>query len=108
VDDDCAAVERALQVFGRAWAAAVLAAMLAGAQRFSEIARQTGGVSDAVLSARLRELCAGGFAERVVEPGPPVVVRYLLTDAGRATAPVLAALADFGRSTVHAGGTTRR
>ena len=95
--DDCAAIERALQVFGRAWAAAVLAAMLAGAQRFSEIARHAGGVTDAVLAARLRELCAAGLAERVVESGPPVVVRYLLTDAGRAAAPVVDALATFGR-----------
>ena len=97
--DDCTAIERALQVFGRAWASAVLTTMLAGAERFSEIARGVGGVTDAVLSARLRELCAAGLAERVVQPGPPVVVRYLLTDAGRGTAPVLEALADFGRRT---------
>ncbi len=95
--DDCAAIERALRIFGRAWAAAVLKTMLSGAERFSEIARGAGGVTDAVLSARLRELCAAGLAERVVEPGPPVVVRYRLTEAGRATAPVLDALAAYGR-----------
>ena len=77
----------------------MLTTMLSGAERFSEIARGTGGVTDAVLSARLRELCAAGLAERSVEPGPPVIVRDSLTDAGRATAPVLDALADFGRRT---------
>jgi len=95
--DDCAAIENALTVFGRAWAAAVLQAMLSGAERFSEIRREVTGVTDAVLSARLRELCEAGLAERSVEPGPPVMVRYRLTDAGRATQPVLAALAEFGR-----------
>jgi len=95
--NDCAAIEAALKVFGRAWAAAVLRAMLSGAERFSEIRREVTGITDAVLSARLRELCEAGLAERSVEPGPPVVVRYRLTDAGRGTEPVLAALAEFGR-----------
>lgn len=102
--DDCAAIEAALAVLGRAWAAAVVKAMLAGAERFSEIRRQLPAVTDAVLSTRLKELCEAGLAERVVEPGPPVVVRYLLTDAGRDAEPVLAALAAFGRHRVAASG----
>lgn len=94
----CDAIETALTVFGRAWAAAILQGMLGGAERFGDIRRALPGVSDAVLTTRLRELCAKGFAERLVEPGPPVSVRYVLTDLGRASRPVLAALEDFGRT----------
>lgn len=95
--DDCEAIEAALEVFGRAWAGPVLRALLDGAERFSEIRREVDGISDAVLSTRLRELCDFGLATRLVEAGPPVMVRYRLTDAGRDAEPVLAALAAFGR-----------
>ncbi|MGB8022333.1 MAG: helix-turn-helix domain-containing protein [Candidatus Nanopelagicales bacterium] len=99
-DDDgdaCSPIESAMGVLGRAWAGAVLQAMLDGNQRFTDIRRAAPGVTDAVLSARLRELCQRGFAERVVDAGPPVAVNYHLTEVGRDTEPVLAALQEFGR-----------
>lgn len=94
----CAPIEAAMEVLGRAWAGAVLQSMLGGAERFSDIRRAVPGVTDTVLTARLRELCARGFAVREVDAGPPVQVSYRLTELGRGTQPVLAALADFGRS----------
>ena len=93
----CSPIENALGVLGRAWAGAVIEAMLGGAERFSEISRAVPGVTDAVLSARLKELCERGIAERVVDPGPPVSVRYLLTDVGRDVRPVREALTAFGQ-----------
>lgn len=92
----CTAIETAMSLLGRAWAGAVMQAMLEGAERFSDIRRAVPGVSDAVLTARLRELVERGFARRVVEPGPPVAVSYTLTAAGRDVEPVLAALRTFG------------
>jgi len=94
---ECAAVHRALALLGRAWAGAALWSLLDGARRYGEIRERLGGVSDAVLAARLRELCAAGLVERQVEPGPPVAVRYELTDAGRDTRAVLEALRTFGQ-----------
>jgi len=96
-DGDCDAVHRALALLGRAWAGAVLWSMLDGAERFTEVRAAVPGISDAVLTARLRELCDHGLVERQVTPGPPVAVRYLLTDAGRGTREVLEALRDFAR-----------
>lgn len=89
---DCSVVEDVMAVLGRAWAGAVIEAMLAGHERFTELARAIPGVSDGVLSSRLKDLCARGLAERVVVPGPPVSVTYCLTDAGRDVAPVLDAI----------------
>ncbi|QQS01560.1 MAG: helix-turn-helix transcriptional regulator [Austwickia sp.] len=97
VAGDCAGVERVLAVLGRAWAGAVVLALLGGAERFSDIARAVPGVTDAVLSARLKELCARGLAVREVAPGPPVAVRYRPTDAGRALAPMLREMEAYGR-----------
>ncbi len=79
-------------VLGRAWAGAVLQAMMGGAERFSDIRRAAPGITDAALNTRLKEFCERGLAERTVEPGPPVSVRYTLTRAGRDTAPVLDAV----------------
>lgn len=90
-------MHRALAVLGRAWAGAVLWSMLDGDRRYGEIRALLEGVSDAVLAARLRDLCADGLVERRVDAGPPVQVLYALTVAGRDTAPVLEALRTFAR-----------
>lgn len=96
VQGQCTVVEDVMGVLGRAWAGAVIEALLAGHSRFRELSRAIPGVTDGVLSTRLKELCARGLAERVVEPGPPTVVEYRLTAAGRDVAPVLAAVREFG------------
>ena len=95
---ECAVIESVMSFLGRAWAGAVIEAMLGGASRFSEISRSVGGVSDAVLTARLRELCDRGLVERRVEAGPPTLVTYVLTEAGRDLAPVISALTAYGLS----------
>ncbi|MFV0452012.1 MAG: winged helix-turn-helix transcriptional regulator [Propioniciclava sp.] len=94
-DIACSRIEAVMDILGRAWAGAILEAMLGGAARYTEIARACPGVSDAVLSARLRELCDRGLVTRTVNPGPPTAIRYDLTAAGRDVAPVLEALSAF-------------
>jgi len=98
VAGECAVVEDVMGILGRAWAGAVVQAILDGHERFNDIARAIPGVTDGMLSARLRELCARGLVVRVVAPGPPVGVSYRLTAAGRDVAPVLEAVRAFGRS----------
>ena len=95
--DDCQAVHRVLGLLGRAWAGAVLWAILDGADRFTAVRASVPGVSDAVLTARLRDLCDHGLVERVVEPGPPTAVRYVPTPAGRDARRLLRSLRDYAR-----------
>ena len=95
---ECSVIEDVMGVLGRAWAGAVVQAILDGSERFNDIARAIPGVTDGMLSARLRELCARGLVERAVEPGPPVSVTYRLTQAGRDVAPVLDAVRVFGQA----------
>lgn len=91
----CSVIEDVMGVLGRAWAGAVLQAALRGAERFSEFKRQVPGVSDAVLSTRLKELTERGFFVREVDPGPPTQVRYVITEVGRQVEPVLSAAVAF-------------
>ena len=98
VEGECSTIEGVMGILGRAWAGAVIQAILDGNDRFNDIARAIPGVTDGMLSARLRELCARGLVERLVAPGPPVVVTYRLTDAGTDVAPVLDAVRAFGRT----------
>ena len=98
VEGECSVIEGVMGILGRAWAGAVIQAILDGNERFNDIARAIPGVTDGMLSARLRELCARGLVERIVEPGPPVVVTYRLTAAGADVSPVLDAVRAFGRT----------
>ena len=50
--------------------------------RFGELAKAVPGLSDRLLSQRLRELEDAGVVERSVEPGTPVRVTYSLTEKG--------------------------
>lgn len=88
--------EAAMRLLGRRWAGAVVRAMLGGAGRFAEIRAELPGITDAMLSTRLRELCATGIAVRHVSDDMPVQVRYRLTTAGEDLRPVLDAIEQYG------------
>lgn len=94
--DPCAPFEAAMRLLGRRWAGAIVRVMLDGAGRFGEIRAALPGITDAVLSTRLRELCAIGLATREVSSDTPVHVTYRLTAAGRDLRPVLDAIETYG------------
>jgi DNA-binding HxlR family transcriptional regulator len=88
----CPRFEQATQLLGKRWTAMLLEALLQGPQRFCEMTTSVEGLSDRVLSDRLRELETEGIVERIVYPHIPVRVEYQLTDKGRALAPVIGAI----------------
>ena len=94
--DPCEPFEAAMRLLGRRWAGGVVRAMLGGGRRFGEIRAAVPGITDAVLTTRLRELCAAGLATREVTDGPPVRVEYRLTAAGRDLRSVLNAVERYG------------
>lgn len=55
------------------------------------------GISDRLLSQRLRELEDEGIVARSVENGGPVKVSYELTEKGAGLKPVLNSLQDWAR-----------
>ncbi len=79
----CPKYEKAVQILGKRWTALVIRALLGGSRRFSEITAYVDGLSDRLLSERLKELEAEGIVEKRVYPDTPVRIEYVLTDKGR-------------------------
>jgi DNA-binding HxlR family transcriptional regulator len=79
----CPRFHRAVELIGRRWTGAILSAMLSGATRFTDIVNAVPGLSDRLLSERLKELEAEGIVQRVTQPDAPGRIQYLLTDKGR-------------------------
>src|SRR5258705_13951015 len=71
-EQSCPSFQHAVELLGKRWTALILRVLLAGPQRFSEIADQIEGVSDRMLSERLKEFECEGVIERRVYPETPV------------------------------------
>lgn len=91
----CPRYHHAVELVGRRWSGAILRAMLAGAERFTALTDVIPGISDRLLSERLKEFEAEGLVERSVIPETPVRIEYRLTEKGHALMPVVEALASW-------------
>jgi DNA-binding HxlR family transcriptional regulator len=74
--------------------------MLAGPQCFNEFLAAVPGLSDRLLTERLRELESEGLVHRTVMAGPPVRVSYELTKSGKELEPVIEALGSWAEKWV--------
>jgi DNA-binding HxlR family transcriptional regulator len=88
----CPRYEHAAQLLGKRWTGLLLDSLLGGPRRFCELTAAVDGLSDRVLSDRLRELEDEGIVERVVYPHIPVRVEYRLTEKGYDLRPVVQAM----------------
>ncbi|MBT5774707.1 MAG: helix-turn-helix transcriptional regulator [Dehalococcoidia bacterium] len=91
----CPRFHHAVELIGRRWSGAIVRAMLGGATRFSEICATVPGLSDRLLSERLKELETEGIVTRTVYPETPVRIEYRLTEKGRALAPAIEAISGW-------------
>ncbi|HEY0258376.1 MAG TPA: helix-turn-helix domain-containing protein [Lacisediminihabitans sp.] len=96
-DDECRRFQSSIELVGRRWSSAILLAMARGADRFSEIVAVVPGLSDRLLSVRMKELERAGLVEREVIASTPVRVRYLLTARGSDLMRSLQPLVDWGQ-----------
>ncbi|MFN2533046.1 MAG: winged helix-turn-helix transcriptional regulator [Pyrinomonadaceae bacterium] len=79
----CPRFHHAVELIGRRWSGAIINAMLPGPQCFNELLNTVPGLSDRLLTERLRELEGENLVRRTVLSGPPVRVSYELTESGR-------------------------
>lgn len=94
----CGEFHRAVELIGKRWTGAILSAMLAGADRACDIRGAVDGLSDRLLTERLRELEGEGIvARRVIDARPPIVA-YELTDKGRSLGPVIDSIREWGEA----------
>jgi DNA-binding HxlR family transcriptional regulator len=85
----CPDFHAAVELIGKRWAGAILWTLAAGPLYFAEIAQAVPGLSDRLLSRRLRELEAAGVVERSVHTGTPPRVSYELTPMGQELEPAI-------------------
>src|SRR3979411_1841256 len=96
----CPRYEHAIQLLGKRWTGLLLDALMEGPRRFCELTATVEGLSDRVLSDRLRELEVGGGVERIGCPQIPVRVEYKLTVRGLALKPVVEAIHELAEKWV--------
>jgi DNA-binding HxlR family transcriptional regulator len=68
---------------------------VAGRARFNEILAAVPGLSDRLLTERLRELESEGVVSRDVSTDRPVRVTYELTECGRSLDAIIVAIGDW-------------
>ena len=88
---------RAIELIGKRWAGAIVWVLADGPHYFGELSLAVPGLSDRLLSRRLRELEKEGLVERSVHSTSPPRVSYALTEKGRALEPTLRELRSWAQ-----------
>ena len=91
----CPRFQYTLELIGRRWVGAILRTLLNAPRRFNEILAAIPGLSDRLLTERLRELETEGIVARVVHRERPVRVSYELTECGRSLEPVIRSVGEW-------------
>jgi DNA-binding HxlR family transcriptional regulator len=89
-------MQNILDIIGRRWTGAVLLACTRGARRFSEYRQLVTGISDRLLSQRLKELESLELVEREVIPTTPVQILYRPSRRGEELVTALQPLVAWG------------
>ena len=89
-------VETTLMLIGDKWKVLILRELVLGTKRFGEIHKAIGGISQKVLTQKLREMESDGLLERIAYPEIPPRVDYTLTELGMSLKPVLDSMATWG------------
>ena len=89
-------VETTLMLIGDKWKVLILRDLLTGTQRFGELKRSVGSISQKVLTAQLRDMESSGLISRRVYAEVPPRVEYSLTELGLSLRPILDAMRIWG------------
>lgn len=95
-DTQVCSIARSLELIGERWSLLIIRdAVFAGMTRFNDFQRDL-GVAPNILKARLNGFVDAGIMVRHKYSDQPELFEYLLTDKGRALAPALVALTEWG------------
>jgi DNA-binding HxlR family transcriptional regulator len=88
-DPVCSHFQQAAELVAKRWNPQIVLVLLGGSRRFGELRSAIPGLSDHLLSARLKELEAADIVVRTVTPSRPVRIGYALTQRGRDLRPAI-------------------
>lgn len=94
---DCPGIQ-AFHLLAQRWNTFIIWALLERSRRFTDLLEVIDGVSDRMLTKRLRELEDAGIVSRHRYREVPPRVEYALTDAGHALHPIIDAMEDWSSS----------
>ena len=89
-------VATTVALVGSKWKLLILRNLLARPWRFNEMKKSLDGISQKVLSDRLRSLEEDGIVTRTVYPEVPPRVEYALSPLGESMKPILDAMEQWG------------
>jgi DNA-binding HxlR family transcriptional regulator len=89
-------VETTLMMIGDKWKVLIIRELLPGTRRFNEIHRSIDGISQKVLTQKLREMESDNLLERRVYAEVPPKVEYSLTELGMTLRPILDSMERWG------------
>jgi DNA-binding HxlR family transcriptional regulator len=95
----CEHYQAVIELIGRRWVGAILRVLMSDEpRRFNELLAAIPGLSDRLLTERLRELTEHEIVERVPAPDiSPIAVQYRLTESGRDLEVVVRAISTWAR-----------
>jgi DNA-binding HxlR family transcriptional regulator len=95
----CEHYQAVIELIGRRWMGAILRVLMSGGpHRFNELLAAIPGLSDRLLTERLRELTEQQIVERVPAPDiSPIAIQYQLTESGRSLEGVVRAISVWAR-----------
>ncbi|GHO80480.1 transcriptional regulator [Ktedonobacter sp. SOSP1-85] len=79
----CPRYHHAMVIIGKRWTGAILRVLMYGPHRYNEILSAIPGISDRLLTERLRDLEAEGLVTRRIASTTPIRVEYALTAQGQ-------------------------
>lgn len=88
----CDTFHSTIEFIGKRWTGVIIYRLLDGPKRYFELAEEISGISDRLLTERLRELEMQGFVLKKTSGPGTRKVEYELTDMGRETEEIIQAI----------------
>lgn len=89
-------LEYGMEIFGGKWNSRIICVLSTlGTMRYSEIRREMGNITDAVLASTLKELISNGIVNRKSYDEIPPRVEYSLTEKGQSVVPILQSICQW-------------
>ena len=89
-------VETTLTMISDKWKILIMRDLLPGTKRFGELKKSIDGISQKVLTTKLRDMEKSGLLSRTVYPEVPPRVEYTLTELGQSLRPIIKSMQDWG------------
>lgn len=90
-------IETTIKMVGCRWKILIVKELLCTSKRFSEIKRGVTGITQKVLTSKLRELAEDEIVIRTVVEQKPLRVEYSLTDVGYSLRDVINSMTEWGK-----------